>query len=183
MVPKQVMDIHAQLECRKTIDRITELINCGIFNDGNRGHVLFWSAFIELMICLRDLLRKSEKYATRISFTDDILTNDYVKDVHDAVVAMRDAGCHIDSYKKHLGKPQYRASFIVVRGKGKPFSIGGIEPSSDYEDDLTFFHGMNRLYMKRHILRAFEEAKTLLIPLLPQDPFQPPLPPVTTISD
>lgn len=94
-----MMDIPTQEECRTTIDRFAQLINCGIFNDGNRNHVLFWSAFIELMICLRDLLRKAEKYATRISFTDDVLTNDYVKDVNDAVVAMRDAGCHIDSFK------------------------------------------------------------------------------------
>lgn len=177
------MDISTQEECRTTINRFETLVSCGIFEDDNRGHVLFWSAFIELMICLRDLLGKAEKYATRISFKDDILTNNYVKDVHDAVVAMRDAGCHIDSYKKHLGKPQYRASFIVVRGKGKPFSINGIEPSSDYEDDLAFFHGVNRLYMKRHILRAFEEAKAILMPLLPPDPFQPSRQPLPTRSD
>ena len=91
---------------QETIDRFAELIHSGIFNDGNRKHVLFWSAFIELMICLRDLLEKARKYATRISFMDDILPNDYVKDVHDAIVAMRDAGCHIDSYKKYLGRPR-----------------------------------------------------------------------------
>ncbi len=161
-----MMDIPTQEECRTTIDRFAQLINCGIFNDGNRNHVLFWSAFIELMICLRDLLRKAEKYATRISFTDDVLTNDYVKDVNDAVVAMRDAGCHIDSFKKYLGRPQYRASFMVVKGRAKLLSIGDVELAADYEDDMAFFHGTNRLYMRRHILRAFEEAKTLLIPLL-----------------
>lgn len=160
------MDIFAQQECRRTIDRFAELINSGIFDDGNRKHVLFWSAFIELMICLRDLLEKARKYASRISFTEDILPNDYVKDVHDAVVAMRDAGCHIDSYKKHLGRPQYRASFMVVRGNGRLLNIGDVELSADYEDDLAFFHGVNRLYMRRHIIRAFEEAKALLTPLM-----------------
>jgi len=41
--------------------------------------------------------------------------------------------------------------------------IGDLELNSEYEDDIAVFYGANRLYFKRHILRAFEEAKNLLV--------------------
>jgi hypothetical protein len=168
------MDFFAQTECSGTIRRIAELINCGIFEQQNSEHVLFHSAFIELMICLRDLLEKAQIYVKRVSFSDDVITNDYVRDIHDAVTAMRDACCHIDSYKKHLGKPQHRASFLTIYGKGILAKIDDIELRSDYPDDMAFFHGTNRLYMKRHIIRCFDEATSLLNPLLSKDSFPSP---------
>ena len=40
--------------------------------------------------------------------------------------------------------------------------IGDLKLTSDYDDDVAFFYGTNRLYLKRHIIRAFEEANLLL---------------------
>ena len=40
--------------------------------------------------------------------------------------------------------------------------IGDVELTSDYEDDIAVFYGVNRLYFKRHIIKAFEESKNLL---------------------
>ncbi len=40
--------------------------------------------------------------------------------------------------------------------------IGDLELKSEYEDDAAVFYGMNRIYFKRHIVRAFEESKALL---------------------
>jgi hypothetical protein len=164
------MDVPAQEECESTINRIADLINCGIFEKQNSKHILRHSAFIELMICLKDLLEKARIYAKRISFTDDIMTNEYVTDVHDAVTAMRDACCHINSFKRHLGKPEYTGSFLWIYGSGGLAKSGDVELRSDHSDDMAFFHGTNRLYMRRHIIRAFEEAKAQLLPLLPKDP-------------
>lgn len=42
--------------------------------------------------------------------------------------------------------------------------IGDLELNSDYEDDIAVFYGRNRLYFKRHIVRAYTEAKQLLAP-------------------
>ena len=91
------------------------------------------------MVCLSDLLHKVEKYGDRISFPDDIMENEYVKDVSDAVRAFRDACCHIDSYKMLFDKRGNRGSFMVAYGKCNLAKIGDLELKSEYEDDIAFF--------------------------------------------
>lgn len=44
--------------------------------------------------------------------------------------------------------------------------IDNLELKSDYDDDAAVFYGKNRLYFKRHIIRAFKEAQELLAPHL-----------------
>ena len=160
------MKIRDIQDCEVDILRIDQLLSCGIFEPQNLTNILQKSAFIDLMICLRDLLQKTEKYAKRISFTDDVITNEYVKDVTDSITAVRNACCHIESNIRLLDNHENRGSFNVVYGKGNIIKIDDLELKSDYEDDIAFFYGKNRLYMNRHIIRAFKEAKTLLQPML-----------------
>ena len=79
------MNVHDRQDCERDILRIQELLNSGIFEQANSKHILQQSAFIDLVICLRDLLHKTEQYATRVAFADDILTDEHVKDVTDAI--------------------------------------------------------------------------------------------------
>jgi hypothetical protein len=113
-------------------------------------------------------MAKVEKYGERISFHDDVLENEYVHDVSDAIRAVRDACCHIDSFKRHFDENNNRGSFMVAYGKCNLAKIGDLELKSEYEDDVAVFYGKNRLYFRRHIIRAFEEAKAQLQPLLYQ---------------
>jgi hypothetical protein len=160
------MDTMDQQDCEHNIRRINELLSCGIFESANLGNILQASAFIDLIICLRDLLHKTEKYAERISFAEDIMTNEYVRDITDAVTAIRDACCHINSFKRLFDDRRNRGSFMVIYGKGNLMKIGDLELKSDYKDDIAFFYGKNRLYINRHISRAFKEATALLEPML-----------------
>lgn len=160
------MDVTDQQDCTSNIFRIEELLQSGIFESSNAGHLLQQSAFIELIICLRDLLAKVEKYGKRISFKDDVLENEYVHDISDAIRSVRDACCHIDSFKRHFDGNKNRGSFLVAYGKCNLVHIGDLELKSEYEDDVAVFYGKNRLYMKRHVIRSFEEAKEQLMPLL-----------------
>ncbi len=160
------MDIYEEQECQDSIFKINSLLNCSIFDVVNSGNILQSAAFIELIICLRDLLHKTEKYAKRISFTDDIIMNEYVHDITDAVTATRDACCHLDSFKRVFDDQGNRGSFNVIYGKGYFAKFGDVEMKSEYEDDTAVYYGKNRLYIKRHIVRAFREATTLLMPIL-----------------
>jgi len=45
----------------------------------------------------------------------------------------------------------------------------GISLTSDYTDDICFFFGVEKIYLRRHVLRAFEETKRQLVPLLPRE--------------
>jgi len=160
------MEITDQQDCISNISRIEELILCGIFDPENDGHLLQQSAFIELLIRLRDLIAKVEKYGERISFKEDVLVNKYVHDISDLIKAVRDACCHIDSHNQHIDENKNRASFLLARGKCNLMRIGNIELKAEYEDDVAVFYGDNRLYFKRHIIRAFNEIKIQLLPLI-----------------
>lgn len=160
------MNTHDKQDCESTIRRINDLLASGIFEQKHAGNVLVQSAFIELMICLRDLLHKTEKYVQRVSFEDDILPNSHVKDATDAITAVRDAACHINSFKQLFDDNGNRGTFNVAYGKCNFMKIGDLELKSEYEDDFAVFYGSNRLYFRRTILRAFQEAVALVQPLL-----------------
>jgi hypothetical protein len=160
------MDIYTEQECQSSIFKINSLLSCGIFDSANVGNILQSSAFTELIICLRDLLYKTEKYAKRISFTDDIIINKFVNDITDAVTAVRDACCHLNSFKNIFDDQGNRGSFVVIYGKDNFANFGDVEVKSEYEDDIAIFFGENRLYFNRHIVRAFKEATALLSPIL-----------------
>ena len=164
------MDIKDRQDCELSFRRIEQLFDSGIFSSENARNLLQVSAFIELMICMRDLMHKCEKYATRISFTDDVLTNEYVSDATDAITAVRDACCHINSFKKLFDDHGNRGGYNVVYGKGAFARIGNLELRSDYDDDVGIFYGRNRVYLRRNIVRAFDEAKALLTPLIKECP-------------
>lgn len=160
------MDRYDLQDCEDNLHKIEQLLSCGIFEPANSTNILQAAAFIQLMICLRDLLHKTEKYVERISWVDDVTTNEYVSDITDAVTAVRDACCHIDSFKRLFDARGGRGSFNVIYGKGCLAKIGNVELRSDYEDDIAYFYGKNRLYMNRHIVRVFKEARALLKPML-----------------
>jgi hypothetical protein len=162
------MNIRDCQDCEGNIRRIGELLSSGVFNSNNAGNLLQQSAFIDLMICMKDLLHKTEKYAKRIDFKDDILLNNYVNDVTGAITAVRDACCHINSFKKLFDDQGNRGSYLVAYGKCNVAKINDLELKSEYEDDTAIFYGANRLYLGRHIVRAFNEAQQLLAPFLAQ---------------
>ncbi len=158
------IDFFTRSEIEIDIDRISSILKSGIFNHENSNHLLFQSAFIELMIRLRDLLSKSEKYNNKMNFSDDIIITDSVKDITEAIIFVRDAICHIDSPKNMADKDnKIVSSFNVIFGKGNFMKLNNKDFNSDYEDDVCFFYGEQKLYLKRHIIRAFEEAKRELL--------------------
>jgi hypothetical protein len=113
-------------------------------------------------------LHKAERFSNRITFADDVLTNEYVRDVTDAVTAVRDACCHIDSFKRRFDDHDNRGSYLVAYGRCNVLKINDLELKSDYADDIAVFFGKNRLYFKRHIVRAFDEACAVLAPVMDQ---------------
>jgi hypothetical protein len=167
-----------------SMERIDLLLASDVFLPVNQGHPFVRSALIDLLICLRHLTWKSDREGFRVSFTDDLVLTAMVKDVTDAIKVVRDALCHPDSDHFHVVKGRARRRgerstefgqgeirFVVVYGK-IPTAMrlpGEITIGSDYDDDVCFWFGTNKLYLKRHILRAFEEAKKNLIPLFPAE--------------
>jgi hypothetical protein len=147
--------------------RIREIIGSGIFTASHARHPLTKSAFTEVMICLRDLLHKTETYGTRISFTDDVTITPQIKDVTALVNFIRDALCHHHVYNHWVVPGQLKASFITLYGKRSysPFQDYDIVFESAHDDDVCFFFGLQKIYLRRHIVRAVKEAREQLFPL------------------
>jgi len=163
------LDFFTKSDIESSIKRVDELFSCGIFHPQNSEHVLFRAAFIELLIALRDLMFKAEKHSSRISFEDDVSKTDKIKDVSDLIKYVRDALCHPDSDNHYIEVGNIKSTFNVAFGRVNLMKIGDFEQSSKYEDDICFFFGSHGIYMNRHIVRAFIEAKEKLEPLLKID--------------
>lgn len=167
------LDFFSKSDIESSIRRIDELLKCGIFQPQNSRNVLFRAAFIEILIAMRDLMYKAQKHATRISFDDEIKKTDKIDDVSDLIKYVRDALCHPDSDNHYIEVGNIKSSFNVAFGKANLLKIGDFEQSSKYDDDIRFFFGSHGIYMRRHIVRAFDEAKSKLLPLLSSNsPFQ-----------
>jgi hypothetical protein len=159
------IDYFTKSEILESINRIDELIGTDVFLPKNIKNPFVMSAFIEVLICLRDLMYKTEKYSERIHFDDDIVKTKDVQDISDVIKYVRDALCHLDS-DKHYSEQGCKASYNIMYKKGCLLKSGNFEQVSDHDDDVCFFFGTQRIYLKRHILRAFNEAKAKLLPLI-----------------
>jgi hypothetical protein len=146
--------------------RAEELLSCGIFDRGRYENPLIQSAFIELLIRLRDVMYKTETLASRISFDDDVIKTTQVNDVTDLIKFVRDALCHPESESHFVVPDKIKAAFLVAYGKANLAQFGSIVLKSDYMDDVCFFFGVQKIYLKRHIMRALEEARKKLSPIL-----------------
>lgn len=163
------MDFFTQGQIQSDISRIEMILNCGVFNLESNLHIMRKSASTELMICLHDLLQKCNAENVRITFTDHMDVTSDISDITDLVAKIRNAVCHITS-ELHMASDNVRFSFNVAYGQVNVAQIGDIKLKSDFPDDVAFFFGTLRIYLKRHIIRAFLEAKSNLSPLIKQSP-------------
>ena len=164
-MPK-VPNLFERAEIEDCFHRIDALLACGIFEEGD-SNPLFKSAFIDVVINLRNLMHKTEDFADkRIDFTDDVNVQGKVTDVSSLIRYVRDAMCEPESPHHFLEPGNPTLSFAVVSGKDPGRSINDPVLSNPYEDDVCFFLGSHRILLKRHIVRALEESRRALAPLL-----------------
>jgi hypothetical protein len=159
------MDFFDEYEIDDSLTVIEQLLSSGIFNSQNARSIFFKPAFISVLISLRDLMYKSEKYSSRIAFADDVIQVGKVNDVSDLIKFVRDALCHPDS-DNHYVEDGIKSSFNVFFGGGSIAQVGGQRQENSYDDDICFYFGPHRIYLRRHIIRAFEEADAKLSPLM-----------------
>jgi hypothetical protein len=159
----------------KAFNRIQQILDTKILEEANH-HPLQESALIETLIRLDEILGVTDKAGKRVSFTDDVkLFPPKIRDITDTVHRCRHAVCHVRStsqFADSKGLPKgpyspvtpsdYYVEFNAAWNKGVLFDSTGLRLESDYDGDAAFFYGPHRLYLKRHIIRAFEEAKSAL---------------------
>ena len=160
------IDSFSKSEIESNLNRIDTILGENIFDVENKKHPLVKSAFIELLICLCDLMHKAEKFASRINFDEDVIKTEKINDITDVVEYVRDALCHLDSENHYLEEGDKKAPFNIIYGKGSVLTLFGYVQESNYPDDVCFFYGSQKIYLNRHILPAVEEARSKLLPVL-----------------
>lgn len=148
-------DFFVKSQIQSDIRDIKTLLNTGVFN----APVLrpFQEpVFVSIILKLDDLLQKFRILNQRINFKDDIASGD----ITDLVNKIRNAICHLNSDENLLDKKtQTKFVFNMLVGKVNAVKIeGNIAAKSDYDDDIAFFYGEHRIYLKRHLIRVLNEA-------------------------
>lgn len=153
-------------QIQSNIDDVITLLNTGVFNVPVLS-VFQEPVFVSIILKLDDLLQKFRILGQRICFQDDIIQGD----ITDLVNNIRNAVCHLNSAENILDKEaQIKFVFNVIIGKGSVIAIGDKEPAkNDYEDDVAFFYGENRIYLKRHLIRVVQEAEKIVKKLYPDE--------------
>jgi len=136
--------------------RCAELFNSQVF----ANHQIFTqSAFIEILVRLNYILQELSKKNNRVVWTDDVQTDQNIKDITDLVNNLRNAACHSDSPRNYISNSSIKFVFNTFAGKcpnavkiGENISLG-----SEYQDDVAFYYGDKRIYLVRHIKKLLEE--------------------------
>lgn len=149
-------DYFIKTQIESDLSRLIILVNTGVFN-AEVLRVFQESVFTEIIIKLNDLLQKLRTLGKRLDFKEDV---EKANDITDLISNIRNAVCHMDSDEHMLDtEGKIKFSFNIAYGKGNLLSLGARELTADYKDDICFFFGENKVYLKRHIIRCIEETK------------------------
>jgi hypothetical protein len=166
MTLEPLMDLYTKYDIESSFHRGDELLGCEIFTAAQSQNPLLRSALTEMLILVRDLMAKTKIYATPVEFVDDINITQKVRNVSDAIKFVRDAICYVNSDNRNHVECKARLSYNVIYGKAILAKIGDVEIKSDYEDDVCIIFGDQKLYLRRHIIRAYEEARSKLMSVI-----------------
>ena len=161
-----MLDFHVSSEVQSSFRRVDAILSSGVFSPEGASGPLYFSALTELLIHLHDLLGKAAAQGAAIAFDDDVTKRGDVTDVRSLVTFVRNAVCHVSSGNHYLEEVAARVSFNTCFGCGCLAEINGLRFEGEYADDVAFFFGHQRLYLRRHVIRAYTEAKAALVPLL-----------------
>jgi len=157
-------------EMGSALIRLRELMRLNFLeNSDNLKSTLYQSVFIEVLIHLNYLLTrwKENKLEPEISQYDDIdnyktLENGGYNDIISLVRYFRNAACHAESNKREVRNPMPKKdepqiiAFIFQSGDGKSVKTG-LHNYCKYEDDTAALMGDHVLYIKRHLIKAYQE--------------------------
>jgi len=110
-----------------------------------------------ILIMLRDAAGRAEKNGNRIVVTDDIPNFQDIKDLTDLIVKARDTVCHYSSKNSNIGTG--RVSIITYGRVSNHFN--GVDIQGEYDDDISFWFGTLRVYLKRNLIRMADELQSV----------------------
>ncbi|MBI2050488.1 MAG: hypothetical protein HYT31_01640 [Parcubacteria group bacterium] len=159
-------DFFVKSQILSNISSVRKLLETDIFSDQSL-RLFREPVFVSIVLKLNDLLQKYNQLDQRITFTNDVSSGD----VTDLINKIRNAICHLDSPENLLDKKsRVKFVFCMVTGKGSLGTINdNVVANSDYEDDIAFFYGEYRIYLRRHLYKVLTEAIKIAHELYPRE--------------
>jgi hypothetical protein len=142
--------------------RVSRLIEANYITDfKNRNDLFYNCVLLEILCLLHDLmqhLRTNYKHLS-ITFTDDIkplegIGNNQYNDITSLITYCRNAACHIPTDKRKGYAKAELVSFVKVVGFEDSIYT---HLRCKYEDDAIIVFGDTFIYVKKHIVRAYNE--------------------------
>lgn len=130
--------------------RIEQLFQSIAAYEISAQHPLFFSAITEILIHLRDLCYMAAQPPANVTLTwsDDIKPCASYSNITDLIIFFRDGFCHST------------ASHSALTPGNKYSIFKSVQPKAPYQDDIAIILGSNRIFLFRHMGRAFEELRT-----------------------
>lgn len=146
---------------KRNSERVRVLMKCEVFEPRiDRHNVYFWSVLTEILIHVRNLIHYAQIWGERLVWKDKLWPDD--KDITNMIISCRDALCHTMA-NKIMGDYERELAFVknVIVGKGTTAIVNGVTIVSEFDDDALILTGEGKLYLKRHIFRAFHELDAI----------------------
>ena len=137
-----------------TLRELDSIFATKVFED--QSHPLLVSAVTRCLIGLNDLLQKAHDEGRRIDVTDHIIESEGIRDLTDLISKARNACCHIGS-GLHRDGP-WKITWNIGSGKGLVATVDDVPLTNEFDDEIAIFFGRLRIYLRRHLQRAFEEV-------------------------
>ena len=150
-------------ELNKNLDQIEQLLNQTCFKRDAIYTSLTQSSFIKLINLEAKLLRQAQQAGKRIDFLDEVGTNGRIEDITSLITMMSQFAFDFDKQTDNIRQEKILTPDINhFYGAGVGYFSNGLFFSCNHDDELAFFVGRNRIFFYRHLVRAFDEAKTYL---------------------
>ena len=147
-------------DAQTSLMTVKKIFESSIFNPIDSHSPYFQPCITQVLIELNDVLQKAAKKNLRVDFIDDIPQATNAKDITDLINDCRNASCHVPSGTRIFENNKF--TFCVISGYNpQAMMINETALGCDYHDDIAIFWGNTRLYLVRHLFRAFHEANVV----------------------
>ena len=145
-------------QLKQRLTRVHELMESPVFNRDSAEDD--WKAsFAEMIALVDDLLIQSQRMGKRIDFYEGVGVTGKVQDITSLVTWMR--ACLPDS-TAHFSNKQTDHRLNRYFDEGTGYFANGSFFTGDHDDELAFYIDDQRIYLKRHLMRAVYEAESNL---------------------
>ncbi|RIV19495.1 hypothetical protein DYU11_25725 [Fibrisoma montanum] len=146
--------------------QLAHLFKSKVFNPARPFTRQSQFGWIKLIGAVSDLVRQASLAGRRISFTDEVSTQQDTQDITTLLDIMRQSAHVVGAIT-----PAQRSQLFVTptlnyfSGVGSGHFANGLFFICPHKNEQAFFIGRNRVYLYRHLMRAYVEAGRYLTSL------------------